>query len=347
MELAFDIDEVEMRFLAGDIGGTKTLLALFSVKRGKLVLERKEKYQSGEYQSLEEILAQFLTEEKRKISKACFGIAGPIKNGVCQATNLPWTIRGKSLAHKFSLGEVFLINDLEANAYGLMTLKKKDFYCLQKGKKESAANKALISAGTGLGEAPIFFTGSLFLPSPSEGGHADFAPRNHLEIELLEYLWEEHPHVSIERVLSGQGIVHLYNFLLAKGYEKPSLEVQEAFKGEDPAKVISSFALEGGCPACKRAVEWFCSLYGGEAGNFALKVMSLGGLYIGGGIAPKILPLLKESSFVEDFCNKGRFRNLLKSIPIYVVLEESTALRGAAFFCKNEKKFCRYKKNHN
>lgn len=296
-----------LKFLAGDIGGTKTLFALYGLKGKKLVEERRQKYDSHAYPTFDEIIEDFLKEEPKSPEAACFGIAGPIENGICKTTNLPWVIDSKKLSKKFNIPQVHLINDLQANGYGIKTLTSKDLYTLNEGEEVKDANQGLISAGTGLGESPIFFNGQEHIPSSSEGGHSDFSPRDDLEIELLKYLWAKFGHASYERVLSGQGLVNLYNFLIECKYEKKSDLVIEKMKTEDPARVVSQLGLTGEDKACKRALNWFCSLYGAEAGNFALKVMALGGMYIGGGIAPKIIDVLKSDCFMSAFVDKGRF----------------------------------------
>lgn len=324
-----------MSFLAGDIGGTKTLLALYENQGKGFVELRREKFNSHNHETFSEIVERFLVGEQEPPQKACFGIAGPVKNGVCHTTNLPWEIDAHKLSEKFSIPQVSLLNDLEANAYGLKTLKKKDFYTLNQGEPILEANQGLISAGTGLGEAPIFFVDGKHIPSPSEGGHVDFAPRNELELELIRYLWEKFGHASYERVLSGQGLVNLYHFLLEVKHNRREKVVVEAMQKEDPAKVISRLGLLGECQVCQQALKWFCDLYGAEAGNFALKSYARGGVYIGGGIAPKILPELKKGEFMKSFMAKGRFSDFLSLVPVYVVLEEETALKGAAFYARS------------
>lgn len=327
-----------MRILAGDIGGTKTLLAIYSGEGKKWTLEREQRYISRDYPNLEEIITAFLQEGKGDVSAACFGIAGPIKEGVAKATNLPWVVNAKNIQKQFKIPNTYLINDLKANAYGIQTLSEKDFYVLNEGKEIEGENRALVSAGTGLGEAPIIFHSGELIPTASEGGHADFAPRDDLEIALLKSLQSKFGHVSTERVLSGLGLENLYRFIIGEGIEKPLAEVKDAMQRENPGHVITDFALKGKCRACGRTVKWFSSLYGAEAGNFALKVMAVGGVYIGGGIAPKILPFLKEGDFLAAFKNKGRFAELLEEIPIRVILDENTALKGAAFFCEKMEK---------
>lgn len=320
-----------MRFLGGDIGGTKTLLAIFREEGDRLIIERQEKYISSDHKGLEDIIQKFQTE---KVGVACFGIAGTIKNGICRTTNLPWVVDAQKIATQFNINNVFLINDLQANAYGLKGLSSKDLYTLNQG-VESKGNRVLISAGTGLGESLLFFDGNDHVPLASEGGHSDFAPRDDLEIELFKYLRKQFGHVSYERVLSGQGLVNLYRFLIDGGYEKEGIEVKEQMEnGVDQAVIVSKFGISSEDPACKRVLEWFCSLYAAEAGNLALKVVAMGGVFLGGGIAPKIIKAFKKEEFLKSFSDKGRFSDFLRDIPVHIVLEEQTALFGASYFCQ-------------
>lgn len=314
--------------LAGDIGGTNTRLAIFE---GNTILIE-EKFSSKKYQSLEEIVRIFLEKQKKQVSKACFGVAGPVLNGRCQATNLPWVIDVANLRSICHIPSVFLLNDLETKAYGIRMLKKEELFLLQEGKPEQKGNQALIAAGTGLGEAGLYWDGKGHHPFACEGGHVDFAPRDALEIELLVYLQKKFKHVSYERIVSGPGIAILYRFLVETGKEQGSVEIEEAMKKKDPPFVISEWALSHKDPGCLRAIHWFLSLYGAEAGNFALKLLSLGGVYIGGGIAPHLIDQMKEGAFLSSFCSKGRFRSLLEAIPIYVILNDDASLLGAAYF---------------
>lgn len=317
--------------LAGDIGGTHTRLALLKEGDSRWTIEKK--YRSRDYKGLGEIVKAFLTEQNVKISKACFGIAGPIQEGRCQATNLPWVIDARELGEQLNIPIVRLLNDLEANAHGLKELKPEEFYPLQKGVAKRG-NQALISAGTGLGEAGLFWNGKRHCPFACEGGHTDFAPRDRLEYELLEWLQSKFEHVSYERVVSGPGLYALYQFLIETKREQMSEEVRLEIGRKDPSFVVSEWGKLGKDKGCGRAVEWFLSLYGAEAGNVALKFLSLNGLYIGGGIAPSLLEVMKRGGFIEAFCKKGRFRSLLQAVPIYVVLNDNAALLGAASFAK-------------
>jgi len=318
--------------LAGDIGGTHTRLALFEPTE-ELVLSIEKKYLSQQYKGLEEIVAQFLSEQKVKVTAACFGIAGPIINGRAIPPNLAWIVDAAHLSKTFHIPNVHLLNDLQANANGLKALKSSELFLIQKGKQQTG-NQALLSAGTGLGEAGLYWNGSKHLPFASEGGHADFAPRNALEIELFIYLQKKWGHISYERIVSGPGIHVLYDFLIQSGKETASKEVELAMKTSDPSAVIGTFGLQNKDKACSHALDWFLSLLGAEAGNLALKFLSLGGLFLGGGIAPRLAARFASSEFLPSFSEKGRFKDLLESIPIYIVMNDNTALLGAACFAK-------------
>lgn len=325
--------------LVGDIGGTKTRLALFEHKK-PIQLIREQRFLSRGYATLDKIIDEFLIE-KIPIEAACFGIAGPVRDDKVDATNLPWFIDGKKLATQFKINKVFLINDLEANAYGLSVLRKEAFFVINKGIEGQNGNQGLLSAGTGLGEAGLFWDGKIHVPFATEGGHASFAPKNELEIELLRFALKKFPHVSYERILSGQGILLLHQFLLHHYKKSLSPQMEKLFKENDPAKIITEMGLSKEDPICTQTLDLFVSIYGAEAGNLALKFLALGGVFIGGGIAPKIIQKFKESHFVTSFIDKGRFSHLLQSIPIKVVLNDQAALLGAAEYLmrKNEKSF--------
>lgn len=316
--------------LAGDIGGTHTRLALF--EKGKLVGEER-KFPSRNYKSLEEIVREFLQSEKVKVAKACFGVAGPVRDGVCKATNLPWVIDAAHIAKTLLIPSVHLLNDLEANAYGLKVLKAEELYLLHPG-KEQKGNQALIAAGTGLGEAGLYWDGKVHHPFACEGGHTDFGPRNAMEIELLIYLKKKFSHVSYERVVSGPGLHSIFQFLVETGRETFSAAVKTEMEKRDPSKVISEWGSQNKDPACMHAVDWFVSLYGAESGNVALKFLSLGGFYVGGGIAPHLIEKMKHGAFISSFVDKGRFKELLSSIPIWIVLNDNAALLGAANYAE-------------
>jgi glucokinase len=316
--------------LAGDIGGTNTRLALVEATGEDLRIVAQETFPSRERTSLEAAVAEFLHLHSCNLTGASFGIAGPVKNGRCEATNLPWVVDAKTVAKRLRLKRVGLINDLEANAYGIEVLQSKDFVLLNKGARNVSGNMAVISAGTGLGEAGLYWDGEKHRPFASEGGHTDFAPRNHLEMELLNYLMSQYRRVSYERLVSGPGLVQVYRFLVDTGKAEEPAWLAEQMRHGDPAPIISQHALEGKVLLCLLALEIFVSLYGAEAGNLALKLMATGGVYLGGGIAPKIVPKLKEPEFMNAFTAKGRMRPLLQDIPVRVIMNPKTALLGAA-----------------
>lgn len=314
--------------LAGDVGGTKTHVALFDPKRARdWIVDAK--YKSAEFSSLHQIILQFLKKHPgHQITHACFGIAGPIREQTCRATNFPWIIDAEVVKKETGIPHLTLINDLEANAYGIQILRDDEFFCLNPGKL-SKGNKALIAAGTGLGEAGLYWDGTCFHPFASEGGHCSFAAENDLEMRLLLYLNKKFGHVSYERILSGPGLYNLYRFIIDEEIEKEKKDVKIAIQTLDPAKVITEMALKNHCPVCFQALKLFVSIFGSESANLVLKMLAVGGLYIGGGIAPKILPYLKKSDFMERFIEKGRFKQLLLGIPIQIILNENTALLGA------------------
>jgi glucokinase len=316
--------------LAADIGGTSSRLAVFDVKAGQLHSVVQERYSSAEHGRLEEIVRAFQSTHALRIDRACFAVAGPVIDGRSDAPNLPWSIDASLLAREIGLASIGLLNDLEANAYGIAELGPEDFEILNVGSTNAAGNQVVISAGTGLGVAGLYWDGQNHHPFATENGHADFAPNNELEIELLHHLRGKYGHVSWERVVSGPGLVGVYEFLrdTGRGSEPPWL--RDAFSTEDPAAVISRAAQDGSSEICRHALDVFTSVYGAEAGNVALGVMATGGVYVGGGIAPKIIDTLKRGIFMEAFRAKGRLRGLLEAMPVRVILNDLTALLGAA-----------------
>lgn len=338
--------------LAGDIGGTKTRLALFEWKEERVEPLAEQLYVSTDYKSFEEILSEFLNppqpesidpleavdpvlpeplpSEPPKIAAACIGVAGPVIENRCHTTNLPWVVDGDALAARFDIPTVRLLNDLEATAHGLLELKPEETTPLNVGTVPSQKRPiALIAAGTGLGEAILFWDGSHYRPIPSEGGHADFGPNSDLEIELLRHLRASYLHVSWERVLSGPGLHAIYEFLRDTKRNEPTW-MAERIQVEDPAAVIADVGLKKQADIGVQALDLFASIYGAEAGNLALKSMSLSGVYLGGGIAPKLLPKLQDGSFMRGFTNKGRYKKLMSAIPVRVVMNDRTGLIGAA-----------------
>jgi glucokinase len=316
--------------LAGDVGGTHARLALMEARGEDLTLLTEKIYTSHDYSKLEDIVTEFLKQNPTKPKLAGIGVAGPIRNGKCVATNLPWIVDASSLAVACGLNRVELLNDLEANAYGISTLAESDFAILQQGIPNTQGNAAVISAGTGLGEAGMYFDGATLRPFAGEGGHASFAPEGEVQGELFVYLMKRFGHVSCERVLSGPGLVNIYEFLRDTGRGSESHAVVERMRSGDPAAAISQAALADECQLCVEALEIFVEIYGAEAGNLALKMLATGGIYVGGGIAPKILKELQRPLFLDAFLNKGRMKPLLEAIPVLVILNENTALRGAA-----------------
>jgi glucokinase len=319
--------------LAGDIGGTKTNLALFSVQGEKLRAEIVRTFQSKRYSGLLPVLREFLSGDPHRIDAACFGIAGPVVDGAVKTSNLPWMVDSGELSRALKVDPVRLLNDLEASAYGIFTLEDDEFFVLNEGTMRRSGNKALIAAGTGLGQAILHDDGRCFRPLATEAGHADFAPRDDLEIELLRYLIGRFGHVSYERVLSGPGLFNIYSFLKETGkFEEPKWLAERFAAEADDSAVISQAALAGEAEICVKALDLFLSMYGAEAGNLALRANSVRGLYVGGGIAPKILDRLKEGKFMRAFVDKGRYRDFLAAIPVQVILNERAALRGAAYY---------------
>jgi glucokinase len=317
--------------LAGDIGGTKVNLAFFGESL-RLTPDNLASYPSRDYSSLEDIAHEFLSERKLKADYACFGIAGPVKKGRVTVTNLPWVVTDKSLKESLHLKHVWLINDLEANAHGIRGLTAKDFVTLNEGEEGALGNAAIISAGTGLGEAGLFWDGNRHLPVASEGGHSDFAPRTDLDVELLVYLRKRFGQVDWEAVLAGPSLYHIYEFLRQrKGHSEPAWLAAE-LRSEEPPKVITRAALEEKDHVCVQALDLFVDYYGAEAANLALKVLATGGVYIGGGIAPKIITKLNNGRFMKAFVGEGRMKNLLAAMPVRVIMNDKTALIGAARF---------------
>lgn len=316
--------------LAGDIGGTSTRLGLFEVQPNRLNPVRTQIFRSRDYAGLAEIAALFLGEQRKEIDSACFGIAGPVRHGRVAGPNLAWETHDLTLARDLDIANVKLINDLEANAHGIAALDRDDLVTLQAGDPEALGNGAVISVGTGLGEAGLFWNGKTHLPFACEGGHADFAPRDEQESDLLNYLRAKFGRVSYERVLSGNGQQLLYEFLRDVKKRPEQTSLADEMRSSNPAAVITRAGLAGDCGLCAEALNWYVSLYGAEAGNLALKMMATGGVYIGGGVAPKIIQKLREPRFLESFLAKGRMRSLLEAVPIRVIMKDTTALLGAA-----------------
>jgi glucokinase len=315
--------------LAGDVGGTKTMLGLCESSKDGISLIRAQNFPSKAYGGLKKIIEEFI-DDTRRIKAACFGVAGPVIAGNAVTTNLPWQISETSLKRFLSIRTVSLVNDLVANAHGIEIMQKKDFSVLNAGKKE-IGNRALLSAGTGLGAAILFWNGERYIPSPSEGGHVEFGPKSRLELGLVQYLFERFGHVSYERVLSGAGLFNIYQFLRDTGKfgtEPVWLAVQ--MEQQHPAAVITEMARLKKSKLCEAALDLFTSIYGAAAGNVALQVMAMGGMYLGGGIAPKIIWKLKDGTFMKAFTDKGRLSSIAERIPVKVIMNDRAALLGAA-----------------
>jgi glucokinase len=316
-------------FLAGDIGGTKTRLAVVEVSGMQVKVVHEANYSSRDYAAFEKLLNDFLSGTKTP-NHAAFGIAGPIQGRVAQTTNLPWRIDADALMQKFGFTRCDLLNDLEATAYGLPALGADDFLVLQQGAQNASGNAAVIAAGTGLGEAGLYWDGQHYQPFATEGGHASFSPGNELDMALLRHLQQKYQHVSWERIVSGMGLLDMHEFLRLHHHADAPLWLADEMHNSDAAAAISNAALSGRDVICVETMNWFVRLYGAEAGNLALKLMSRGGLYLGGGIAPKILPMLQNGVFLDAFLNKGRMRSLLEAMPVKVILNDRAALFGPA-----------------
>jgi glucokinase len=316
--------------LAGDVGGTKTNLAFFESSGGRLVPRAEATFQSRDFASLDELVMRFVTEQRVRVRHAAFGVAGPVKSGRCETTNLAWIVDAAVLASKLDIGAVTLLNDLEASAHGIGELAPSDFFDLNPRAAGAPGNAAVVAAGTGLGEAGLFWDGRRHVPFASEGGHADFAPTSEIEEELLRWLRRRFEHVSYERILSGPGLVNVHEFLRDRaGAPLPSWLAEQMKSVGGPA-AVSRAALEKTDPICAQALDLFVSIYGAESGNLALKVMAIAGVYLGGGIAPKIVEKLRDGTFLRAFAAKGRMKELLESVPVRVVLNDKAALLGAA-----------------
>lgn len=320
--------------LAGDIGGTKTNLGIYSAEKGPREPTAEAMFPSQKYPSLETLAGEFLSQVTLKVDSASFGVAGPVVKGQAKITNLPWVIEEAQLRKSLNLTWVRLLNDLEAIAYGVPLLERGDLHTLNEGAPIPRGTLAVIAPGTGLGEAFLTWDGLRYRAYPSEGGHADFGPNSPLEIDLLRYLHEKMGHVSYERICSGQGLPNVYAYLKETGYaDEPVWLAEQLNSADDPTPVIVSAALdtEKPCELCRATLGVFVSALGAEAGNLALKVMATGGVYLGGGIPPRMVPALEKGRFMESFTRKGRFSELVSRIPVHVILNPKIALIGAAF----------------
>lgn len=324
--------------LAGDVGGTKVHLALYNFAGGKLRPIRDQKFPALDFATLDAVVNKFLDADQTcrdQIVAACFGCPGPVRGGRLKLTNLPWTLDAYDLSKSLNVEHLFLINDLEANAYGIPELPSGKICTLHPADTAAVGHRGLISAGTGLGEALLIWDGKQHRPIPSEGGHCDFAPRTDRDIALLQYLRQTlNGRVSFERVVSGLGIKNIYAYLRdVEKLDEPSW-LRDRFAAEDPNAVISQCAEDGSSSICFETMKTFSAAYGAEAGNLALKVLAMGGIYLGGGISPKIINTLQNGFFTEAFLDKGRLSPLLQSIPVRVILDDSCALLGAASYAE-------------
>jgi glucokinase len=323
------------RLLAGDIGGTKTILALFECRGDDLTALADETFPSRAHATFDEILDAFLSRHgAAKAHAACFDVAGPVVDGQVRTTNLPWTIAEESLRARLGTPRVKLLNDLEATAYGMLHLRPDEVAELNTGRRPARpGNVAVIAAGTGLGEAMLFWDGAHHHPISSEGGHADFAPSTDLQVELLRQQRAKlGGHVSWERVLSGPGFFEVYAFLRERGVAPEPAWLADQIASGDPSAAVARAGLERDDPLANAALDLFCEIYGAEAGNMALRGLTSGGVYLGGGIAPKILPALRRGSFLRAFASKGRFADYLLSLDVRVCLNPRAALLGSAHF---------------
>jgi glucokinase len=321
------------KLLAGDVGATKTILGIYAADKGPREPLAEATFASSQYPSLASLAGAFLAEAELAVDHACFGVAGPVVNGRATASNLAWRLDQVVLEKELRLKSVVLINDVEATAQGVPLLKAADLHCLNKGEGIEGGTKAVIAPGTGLGEAFLSWDGARYRAHASEGGHADFAPSNSLEDDLLQHLRDSWGHVSYERVCSGIGLPNIYIYLRESGYaEEPPWLAKQLAEADDQAALIIDTGLEQKAQLCVGALDLFCSILGAEAGNLALKVMAMGGVYLGGGIPRLTIVFLEKGPFMEAFCCKGRLSDLMTRIPVYVILDPRIALMGAA--CK-------------
>lgn len=321
-----------MPLLVGDIGGTKTVLAIAEAAAEGVRVTGERRYASRDFASLREVAARFFAETGVTCEAAAFAVAGPVRDDRSEITNLPWDLSARRLEAALGLRRVRLLNDLEAVAWGIAALDPEDFEVLHPGEPDAVGNGCVVAAGTGLGEAGLYWDGTLHRPFATEGGHADFAPGDERELALLRRLQGLYGHVSWERLVSGMGITHIYDFLVESQGVDPANRLEETTAIEDRPAAIAAAATDGTCSVCVETMALFMHLYGREAGNLALKQMALGGVYLGGGIAPKNLALLRRGPFLGAFFDKGRMAGLMQRMPVKVILEQRAPLFGAARF---------------
>jgi glucokinase len=334
------MEEDRAMILAGEIGATRTRLGAFETEGQRLQCVVEKVYKSQEHSSLAEILPLFIRGEGIPVHSACFGVAGPVRGGRSKISNLPWVIDSKELAQQLKLASVGLLNDLEAYAYGIDALDSKDFMTISDGSGDAEGNRAVISAKTGLGVAGLYWDGFRHHPFACEGGHADFAPKDALQTELLVYLQKKYGRVSCERILSGPGIRQIYEFLRdTKKAEEPAWLREQISSTNDPSPVISQMGLEGTAAICEHTLSIFVSIFGAEAGNCALHYMTMGGIFIGGTIAARIEKKMRQPEFMRAFLDKGRMEALLKDMPVKIVINDDCGLMGAARYTLVQKAF--------
>jgi glucokinase len=319
-----------VRALAADIGGTKSYLAVVERIEGRLRIVREERLETLRFPSLAKMAGDFLMRGGERVRRACFAVAGPVTGRTCRAVNLPWTVDAAAVARAIGVPDTWIVNDFQSVGHGLVHLGRGDLVSLQKGRIARQGPIALIGAGTGLGEGYLTSNGRSYTVHASEGGHADFAPRTEIERGLQTYLAARYGHVSYERILSGPGLANLLAYVEDAGIARPGGEVRGEVAREDPAAVITRHALDGSDAACGAALDLFVSIYGAETGNLALKLLATGGVYVAGGIAPRILPRLTDGAFVRAFRDKGRHAAILERIPVRVVRNPRVGLLGAA-----------------
>jgi glucokinase len=326
--------------LAGEIGATRTRLAAFQTQANQMQCIVEKIYPSQEHGAFSDIMNDFIRTEGVPVHSACFGVAGPVRAGTSKISNLDWTIDSRRLAAQLNLPFVGLLNDLEAYAYGVDGLPSKDFVTLSQGAEDSEGNRVVISARTGLGIAGLYWDGFRHHPFACEGGHADFAPKNQLEMELAKFLRRKYEHVSCERILSGPGIRNIYDFLRDSGSaQEPAWLNQQMGDAKDPPALISQLALEHKAEICERTMALFVSVYGSETGNCALKFMATGGVFIGGSIAARIVPLMQQPAFMNSFLDKGRMKSLLSDMQVKIIVNDDAGLIGAARYTLVQKAF--------
>lgn len=318
--------------LAGDIGATKTRLALYDFENDMLVRKEVQTFVSREFNTFEEVMEKFLSETRANVNKACVGVPGPIINGQAQATNLLWKIKEQSISQTLQIDKVKLVNDLVATTTSVLFLSSEQTHVLYEGKERERTDEvnAVLAPGTGLGQAFLTWKSGEFQVHPSEGGHVDFAPTNDIEIELLRFLRSKFERVSYERVVCGPGLVNIYTFLKHIQYAPEPEELRRRLKSEDPAAVISETGQAGEYKLCEKALDIFASVLGAQAGNLVISLLATGGIYLGGGIPPKIIKKLSDGTTVKSYLNKDRLSHLVEATPLYVIKDDQAPLLGAA-----------------